>query len=911
MSSHLKIIIIIQHFRLCGSSGTSSSIPVDLSTTPLTSTSSPSSPTLLFVLDKYCSPRVLSCLHVFCEGCLDKMLIDGGGDSSKRETTIKCPTCRQDTKVCGKGASSLPCDYVLTNLLDMSAIQSMAVLCTSCKTKEKAVARCADCANFLCPNCNTAHQVSMQGHTQGGMEVKYSQGHSQGGMEVKYPQGHSQGGMEVKYPQGHSQGGIEVKYPQGHSQGGMEVKYPQGHSQGGMEVKYPQGHSQGGMEFMRCFENHQVVAFEDLKNSHEAIPIHKPIFCETHSTETMKFYCVTCQTLICNDCLLVEHKLPEHRYERLQDAHETHRGELSALVAEGRTKLLYCEEASCQLEGALSELQVQHDAARELVQETFHSYKAVIERCRDAALERLKSLHKQRELGIMDTCDSVEKVVEKMNHACKFTSRLLEHGNAPEVLALKKTVGAQLLYLINNTPKCNVNTAIHFDTDMSKFEDAVKATFGSFRTEPVTTPKESSPAPVTPLVLNGAANSSNNNSSANTTGRSSVMTTSSSPVSLSVSMQSSFEGDLAAGVVSQGTALPPMLSPPEVGEVPPGVAPALHGLTSIQEYNLQQLANLAAEKEVVGAEEPSPAPSFTLADLFSGDMSSTSHALNNLQALAKLGNISLNNQGRNRELLELITKEQPDCSALELMDERARLESFNCQLVVNGAPAGVDTLGAATLPSQTLGALLSDLAASALNGTSPVNGGEGSIVLGRGASPSLSVNTNIASINGGSFPTLSGTPSPMLSPEELLTDGLHTMPPPPTSGLAPPPPQSNFHLMRNSSGKITPMQIRCKYGQLGPAKGQFNSPHGFCLGSEEDIIVADTNNHRIQVFEKTGTFKFQFGIPGKEEGQLWYPRKVAVMRNSGKFVVCDRGNERSRMQIFTKNGHFIKKIAIR
>lgn len=65
------------------------------------------------------------------------------------------------------------------------------------------------------------------------------------------------------------------------------------------------------------------------------------------------------------------------------------------------------------------------------------------------------------------------------------------------------------------------------------------------------------------------------------------------------------------------------------------------------------------------------------------------------------------------------------------------------------------------------------------------------------------------------------------------------------------------------------------------------------------------------MFEKTGTFKFQFGIPGKEEGQLWYPRKVAVMRNSGKFVVCDRGNERSRMQIFTKNGHFIKKIAIR
>lgn len=47
--------------------------------------------------------------------------------------------------------------------------------------------------------------------------------------------------------------------------------------------------------------------------------------------------------------------------------------------------------------------------------------------------------------------------------------------------------------------------------------------------------------------------------------------------------------------------------------------------------------------------------------------------------------------------------------------------------------------------------------------------------------------------------------------------------------------------------KATPMQIRFKFGSLGPSKVQFNSPHGFCLGAEEEIIVADTNNHRIQV----------------------------------------------------------------
>ena len=70
-------------------------------------------------------------------------------------------------------------------------------------------------------------------------------------------------------------------------------------------------------------------------------------------------------------------------------------------------------------------------------------------------------------------------------------------------------------------------------------------------------------------------------------------------------------------------------------------------------------------------------------------------------------------------------------------------------------------------------------------------------------------------------------------------------------------------------------------------------------------------DHRIQIFDKSGNFKSQFGVPGREEGQLWYPRKVNVFPASGRYVVCDRGNERSRMQIFTKSGHCIKKVAIR
>ena len=52
------------------------------------------------------------------------------------------------------------------------------------------------------------------------------------------------------------------------------------------------------------------------------------------------------------------------------------------------------------------------------------------------------------------------------------------------------------------------------------------------------------------------------------------------------------------------------------------------------------------------------------------------------------------------------------------------------------------------------------------------------------------------------------------------------------------------------------MQIRCKFGQLGQGRGQFNAPHGFCLGGrDEEIVVADTHNHRIQVAILTKSFR--------------------------------------------------------
>uniref|UniRef100_T1GW62 Uncharacterized protein n=1 Tax=Megaselia scalaris TaxID=36166 RepID=T1GW62_MEGSC len=78
-----------------------------------------------------------------------------------------------------------------------------------------------------------------------------------------------------------------------------------------------------------------------------------------------------------------------------------------------------------------------------------------------------------------------------------------------------------------------------------------------------------------------------------------------------------------------------------------------------------------------------------------------------------------------------------------------------------------------------------------------------------------------------------------------------------------------------------------KLGGRGSEPGSFTWPRGIAVGPDNCIVVADSSNHRVQVFDSNGMFVKQFGEYGNGDGEFDCLAGVAVTR-IGQFIIADR-----------------------
>ena len=91
------------------------------------------------------------------------------------------------------------------------------------------------------------------------------------------------------------------------------------------------------------------------------------------------------------------------------------------------------------------------------------------------------------------------------------------------------------------------------------------------------------------------------------------------------------------------------------------------------------------------------------------------------------------------------------------------------------------------------------------------------------------------------------------------------------------------------------------FGDSGPEK--LNQPRS-CIPYKNMFFVSDEDNHCIKTFDQSGTFLYKFGKQGNQDGQFSSPRDMFV-DNNNNLLVCDWGN--NRVQQFSLDGRFTGK----
>ena len=81
------------------------------------------------------------------------------------------------------------------------------------------------------------------------------------------------------------------------------------------------------------------------------------------------------------------------------------------------------------------------------------------------------------------------------------------------------------------------------------------------------------------------------------------------------------------------------------------------------------------------------------------------------------------------------------------------------------------------------------------------------------------------------------------------------------------------------------------FGKAGSGEGMFKFPYGVAVSDRDEILVADSNNHRVQVFDSNGTFLRFFGQIGENAGEFKYPIAIAINKDRNIFV-ADKNNHR-------------------
>ncbi|XP_066286234.1 E3 ubiquitin-protein ligase TRIM56-like [Branchiostoma lanceolatum] len=302
------------------------------------------------------NPKVLPCLHTFCEHCLREWVQKNDGD------TFPCPICRQLVPLPQNGVDGLKDNFFIASLVKALTEHHKVhhgkndLACTNCEEGKPATSRCSECAEFLCESCESAHRL------------------------------------------------------------------------------------------LRATKGHTLFTFEELKTGKydNVFRARKAPPCPKHSGEILKLYCRTCETPICNECALFEHRDSQHDYTRIEEVAAEKRETILDLTPQCQDRMQLFRQTEEVQKRLKEQLQLNAEGACQNVHKTVQTLIALVKEEGEWLLTCIDREKTTKTKQIEAEIEGAQISLASAKSTCEFAETLAREGGDYEVVSFSQDMTTRL-----------------------------------------------------------------------------------------------------------------------------------------------------------------------------------------------------------------------------------------------------------------------------------------------------------------------------------------------------------------------------------------------------------------------------------------------------------------------------------
>ena len=211
------------------------------------------------------------------------------------------------------------------------------------------------------------------------------------------------------------------------------------------------------------FQGHKVTPVRQFQAADYEALLKRQSFCSEkyHEKEVTKFFCVGCQSCVCQVCINTDHK--SHDVVPLEKAADDEKANITARAELVKEKKEVCRDVIREFEEKEQELETDISTAKRQV---FHATEQMMGKLRQLEREAITALEKSRLLRVEKLHSGKASVVsleKQLDQAFAFSNNLVERNSSSDIMQNKRNVEERIEDLIKTTmPALPVSSFVEF-----------------------------------------------------------------------------------------------------------------------------------------------------------------------------------------------------------------------------------------------------------------------------------------------------------------------------------------------------------------------------------------------------------------------------------------------------------------